>query len=161
LAVADSIPSGVGKYDGASGQKGPGSNPDEVLFHEMVHASRVLKGVTYFLNVNQGYNQEEDYLSVVITNIYLSEKGQAYLRGDHGPFGTKLDDPQGFLDNQQRVNLSPRVLLERFRRAQPMFFAGLAQIPSQLARWNPVRQYNIERTWWLITHGRLFQGWRT
>jgi len=33
--------------------------------------------------VNKGYDDIEEYLAVVLTNIYLSDKGQDVFRGSH------------------------------------------------------------------------------
>jgi Effector protein len=55
---------------------GPGHQPDEVLHHELVHASRQMRGVMNEMPVNKGYDDMEEYLAVVLTNIYLSDKGQ-------------------------------------------------------------------------------------
>jgi hypothetical protein len=46
----------------------PAWGPDEVLFHELVHAARIVGGDAGPLN-------EEEFFSVVITNIYISENG--------------------------------------------------------------------------------------
>jgi hypothetical protein len=133
--------------DGRSGNSkpdGPASRPDEVLFHELVHACRELRGVLYRSGVNGGFDNEEEYLAVVIDNIYLSEKGQTQLRASH--YGhTILKDPDKFLD--ANIDLKPRMLLERLRLSQGTLFDSLAHIgPDMLrpAKFNPVWQYNEE-----------------
>jgi hypothetical protein len=118
----------------------PGSDPDELLFHELVHAERSLEGVTYFMPVGNRYDNEEEYLAVVLTNIYLSSKGVLTLRGNH--YEGALISPEKFLDNVQQVDEEPRMLLERFRLRQPTFFDMLAK--PALAKFNPVLQYGEE-----------------
>src|SRR5207342_856269 len=54
----------------------PSDAPDEVLFHEMVHASRTMRGVSDRKTASRRYGDEEEYIAVVLTNIYMSEKGQ-------------------------------------------------------------------------------------
>ena len=103
---------------------GPGSQPDEVLFHEMVHASRMMRGRSFALPVNQGYGNEEEYISVVLTNVYLSEKGQTVFRANHDfPPNRALLRPDKFLDNVQGVDLSPSSGSGSARRT----FTGLTQ----------------------------------
>jgi hypothetical protein len=122
---------------------GPGMDPDEVLFHELVHASRQVVGKMYNLPVTQGYDNQEEYIAIVLCNIYIREShNAAALRGDHGQ--ATLNDPEHFLDNVQRVNIEPRVLLERFRLQQQQFFDDLARIDASTSPFNPVRQYNEE-----------------
>jgi len=118
----------------------PGSEPDELLFHELIHAERSLEGVMYFMPVGNRYDNEEEYLAVVLTNIYLSSKGALQLRGNH--YDGALTAPEKFLDNVQQVDLEPRTLLERFRLRQPTFFDMLAK--PGLAKFNPVLQYYNE-----------------
>lgn len=139
-------------YGGGSRPAGPGNDPDEVLFHELVHATRQLAGITYFMPINQNYDNEEEYLAIVLSNIYLRNKNSKNtLRGDHD--AGILQDPDHFLDNVQRVNLEPRMLLERFRLNQMLFFKDLADIDFSVASFNPVRQYNEE-----LMSGKAFAG---
>ncbi len=53
-----------------------GYAPDEALYHEMVHSSREMGGKFDAVPVNAGYGDAEEYLAIVLTNIYLSDKGQ-------------------------------------------------------------------------------------
>ena len=50
--------------------------PDEVLFHELVHAARYLGGDFKKTPIPKmpEYDNEEEYFAVLITNIYISEK---------------------------------------------------------------------------------------
>jgi hypothetical protein len=122
---------------------GPGINPDETLFHEMVHASRVLNGVVDLRSVNQGYENRDDFLAVTLTNIYLSEKSsQNKLRTGH--VGRRvMDNPAKFLDNDENVDPSPRQQMQDFQDNQKNFFRDVAGIGR--ASFNPVRQFNEER----------------
>src|SRR5262249_30792465 len=84
----------------------PGPAPDEVLFHELVHASRMMRGVYRHSFINQDYTDYEDYVAVSIENIYLSDKGQQNLRGSHGG-GKRLTGRMRdeFMNNSQGINL--------------------------------------------------------
>src|SRR5262249_51922112 len=104
----------------------PGHAPDEVLFHELVHASRIMRGVYRPSFINQEYDDYEEYVAICIANIYLSEKGQQTLKGDHDGSrygkrlrGRKLDD---FMNNSQGINLPPMQLMDEFKQAQPDFY---------------------------------------
>ena len=66
---------------GTSGWSGPGSKADEVLFHELIHGVRLMEGVNADKNVVENYKNEEEFIAVVLSNIYLAEKGQQILRG--------------------------------------------------------------------------------
>jgi hypothetical protein len=120
---------------------GPGSKVDEALFHEMVHVSRCMRGVAFRLPVNQGYSNEEEYISVVMTNVYLSEKGEPQLRGRHARPNIPLPEPEKFLDNYQKISMSPIVLIERFRLRTPHFYRLYSEIPANSAPFNPFREF--------------------
>jgi len=116
-----------------------------VLFHELVHGCRRLNGVPLGRSdVDKGYTSEEEYIAVVISNIYLSERRKKNYRVSHNSFAT-LPDPEGFLDNAQNINLSPRKLLAEFKRRQLQFYLDLSRIPANRAAFNPVRQHYEER----------------
>jgi hypothetical protein len=131
---------------------GPGMDPDDVLFHELVHATRQLAGVVYFMPVDKNYDNEEEYLAITLSNIYIRNKNKgAPLRADHDQ-GT-LQHPDQFLDGVQGVNLPPRTLLERFRLQQLLLFNDFAKIDLSVASFNPVWQYNEE-----LKSGRASRG---
>src|SRR5258707_13584680 len=69
---------------------GPGHQPDEVLHHELVHASRQMRGVLNQMPVNKGYHNSEEYLAGGLTNIYMSDKGQDAFRANHVSGTTSL-----------------------------------------------------------------------
>jgi len=137
---------------------GPTRDPDHVLFHELVHATRHLRGAVYHMPVNQGYNNEEEYLAIMLTNIYARNKNKgALLRASAENPKAWLIDPDRFLDNVQQVNLEPRMLLERFHQKQGAFFDDLAGIDLSLANFNPVKQYALEL--WVRRLGRTLLKW--
>jgi hypothetical protein len=89
----------------------PGGTPTEILFHELVHAFRI---VTEKADHDQGpslpyvpeafkqyptYDDAEEFFAVLITNIFSSETGRP-LRKDHGepvPLPPALSTNKGFL----------------------------------------------------------------
>lgn len=127
-----------------SGAHGPGSQPDEILFHELVHASRKMRGRAYRMPVNAGYDNEEEYISVVLTNVYLSHKRQMVFRANHTGH-RPLPQPERFLANVQNVNLPPEELIERFRHTTLPFYYNIMRIPDATAWFNPVRDYERSR----------------
>jgi hypothetical protein len=133
------MPNSPGTRRGTSGDSGPGYEADAVLFHELVHATRARAGAVNLRSVNPGYSNEEEFIAVVLANIYLSEKtgGKRWLRGNYET-QLFLEDPDGFLDNSQKISPSPRELLERFPSFQPGFFYALAAIDVPF---NPVKQF--------------------
>ncbi|MFL4977862.1 MAG: M91 family zinc metallopeptidase [Xanthobacteraceae bacterium] len=127
----------------------PGQAPDEVLYHELIHASRTMRGVVRQAFVNQDYDDHEEYLAIALANIYLSEKGQRVFRGDHyaDANATRLKGwtRDNFLDNSQDVNLPPMQLMDDFKASQPNFYQALADLPPQRPKYNWVRQHNDRR----------------
>lgn len=152
--------------------KAPGVDPDEVLFHELVHASRQLRGVMLRYPVAGGWGNEEEYLAIILTNLYLSEKGKP-LRAGHAGAPRKrhevkvsaggasasfyvfdplpkdymlMKDPDAFYDkNPDHISMSPRVLMQRFLNEQPDFFRALADLPAGRPKFNPVKQFDQEK----------------
>jgi len=131
---------------GTFGATGPGSKPDEVLFHEMVHATRAMSYGTFDDATKiepAGYKNKEEYIAAVVSNIFLAEKApdkrHPDLRMDVSAFD-KLPYPDKFVDNFQHINISPRQLLkEMFNGKQRRFYVALGSIPQAKAWWNPAR----------------------
>jgi hypothetical protein len=130
--------------------RGPGTKPDEVLLHELIHASRIVKDVSRSPYIDHGYLNEEELVAIMIGNIYLSEKNQTELRGNHN-LGRKtgntktLEHPEKFLDNFQHLNMSPHRSVELLRMRQPRLYAALSAIgpgrgPGR-ANFNPIRDW--------------------
>jgi hypothetical protein len=133
-----------GVFRGAA-MRNPGAAPDEVLFHELVHASRTMRGVVRQAFVSQDYEDHEEYLAIALANIYLSDKGQRILRGDHFSAPLKGWRRNEFLDNSQEVNLPPMQLMDDFKASQPDFYQALAGLPPERPKYNWVRQHNDRR----------------
>jgi hypothetical protein len=53
----------------------PAMATDEILYHELVHASRMIAGVFKDTLADHWYQDAEEYLAVILTNIYVSDKG--------------------------------------------------------------------------------------
>jgi len=129
-----------GMWAGSKMRK-PSNAPDEALFHELVHASRQGRGVQDSSYVDHGYDDSEEYLAVVLTNIYMSEKGQLVLVGNHGTKPLQGAERDNFINNSQHNLLAPQQLMQSFKDSQRDFYNALANLPAAI-RWNPVRQHN-------------------
>lgn len=115
-----------------------GKEPDQVLFHELIHAHRAAswllpKHETLIAGLS-GYQDEEEFLAVVLTNIYISETKGKGLRADYysydelkGPLSTSI----GFFASSQQVL---RILTD-FRKDQEYLFDELAKVK---ANFNPL-----------------------
>jgi hypothetical protein len=147
---------------------GPGSAPDEVIFHELVHVSRGFRGLETLLPVGEDYKNEEEYLATVITNLYLSEKGKdlrgVYSRPLQRPSEVKvgdatqiwvaeplkkgwnvMKDSDKWYHNPGNVSMSPRQLIERFQKTQAAFFGALRALPDDKPKFNPIKQFLQEK----------------
>ena len=119
---------------GTSGISSPGFEADEVLFHELVHSLRHMAGVSAAANkLGDGYQNEEEFIAVILSNIYLAEKGRKSLRGGHD--GATMQQPENFLKNERY-----KQLLLKFKGEQRAFFDELSNIPKEKAWWNPLRE---------------------
>jgi NleD-like pathogen effector protein (putative zinc metallopeptidase) len=125
----------------------PSNAPDEVLFHELIHASRIMRGVLDDIPVDGKYDDQEEYLAVVLTNIYMSEKGQWIFAGDHKTKPVPLQGLKAdyFLRNSQHVNMPPATLIDHFKWSQPKFYRALAYLPSP-PKYNWVREFRLQNS---------------
>jgi hypothetical protein len=66
---------------------GPASSPHEILLHEMVHGLRQMTGRFVREPVVPGGNPHmdnyEEFVAIMISNLYRSELGLSPLRADH------------------------------------------------------------------------------
>jgi hypothetical protein len=109
----------------------------------MVHSSSMLHGrmtrERAFEKQDKGalFDDEAEFLAIMIGNIFLSEEHKIDLRADHHDSIPKLLHPETFLDNYPHLNPSPRRILARFRLEQPGFYWTLRSIPADVAPFNP------------------------
>ena len=100
-----------------SSASGPGSLPDEVLFHEMVHGLREMQGLADMWPTNDSlrdYDNEEDFLAIVMTNVYISSKGGTQLRANHHgyhPLKRPLNTSAGFLADPANLSMMQKYSL--------------------------------------------------
>jgi hypothetical protein len=114
----------------ASRHKGK-NEAEETLLHELLHASRKVRGVTYRMPVSGGYGNIEEFLAVTVSNMYRSQKKEP-LEDYHG-YEIK---PSTFLDSN--LSPTPRLLLGYMRNKQKSLFERLAALDD--APFNPMKQ---------------------
>jgi hypothetical protein len=120
-----------------------GSLPDEVLLHEMVHGLRDMQGQSFKVPTRgtlRNYDNLEEFLAIVITNVYISAKDKTMpLRADHHGH-TRLKDTlstsEGFLKNPENLRLLS-LLNTKFLEG-PLFEQLGFLVPS--AAFNPFRE---------------------
>jgi hypothetical protein len=126
----------------------PWSAPDRALYHELVHASRKMRGVASDPSVNKGYKNREEYIAIILANIYLSEKGWEKFIGNHSSQsrGAILsgEDAANFLHNPQHVNVPPTTILQNFKDTQGDFYRDIVNLPPGHPKYNWVQQYEHE-----------------
>jgi hypothetical protein len=124
----------------------PGGTLEETLFHELVHAFRI---VTDTASDREGpfanpfvpkslqypeFDVEEDFFAVLITNIFSSETGRP-LRKDHGPpeaLPSQLSTNKGFLAIEPYARL-----VRQFCTDHPSVSQELRDVPSAF---NPIKE---------------------
>jgi hypothetical protein len=100
----------------------PGGNagdlPDEVFLHEIVHSLRFLQGKSNQIPTEgtaRLYNNEEEFLAILVTNIYMSEKKAPLLRAhhfNHTPQKAPRDTSAGFLRDPEVLQLVKKYATE-------------------------------------------------
>ena len=117
-----------------------GAQPDEVLFHEMVHATRQMRGLLNSLPLGYMYDTEEEFFAILVANIYASETGRPVdLRSDHHGFEHLLTDSnKKFLPKKDITDYRYR-LVAKLVREEPKMALALSAVHH--AHFNPIRRY--------------------
>lgn len=107
-------------------------NKDEVLLHELVHATRATTGTQRNIQM-RNYDRFEEFLAITITNIYRSER-RLPLRDGHG-CDRMVEDIAGFRHTY-------RLHLARLKQdvKNEALYRNLGAIPASLVSWNPFRK---------------------
>ncbi len=131
-----------GEWGGKSGcfAACAGTQADEALFHEMVHAQRIMQGLYNRIpTVNAGYDNEEEFLAIVTANVYISAKGGTRFVADHAscrPLTTPMNTSKGFVDDRRNSWL----FSQHFTVWQPVF-RNLASLDPRTVKFNPFREF--------------------
>ena len=106
--------------------------PDDVLFHEFVHALRGMLGL-WDLSLILQFDNIEDFYAITLTNIYLSlnHRGGS-MRGSHAqhwePLSVLITDKSYYVRYFDHIDL--------LSRRMPKLFSDIAAFPTG---WNPLR----------------------
>jgi Effector protein len=123
-----------------------GAQPDEVLFHEMVHATRQMRGILNPLPLGFLYDTEEEFFAILLANIYASETGRPVdLRSDHHGFTHLTTDTDAkFLPKKDMTDYRYR-LVDKLVHQEPRMVHELKRLRH--TPFNPIRRYfELQRT---------------
>jgi hypothetical protein len=112
---------------------------DDVLFHELVHALRMMRGLMDMSKI-RGWDNIEDLFAIMLTNIYNSSNNRNNdLRGDHGvPFrvlGNSALRPKEQIDEQGFYTMFSTDI-DRLWHSLSNLCDGISRVSC---RWNPLR----------------------
>jgi hypothetical protein len=119
---------------GAACATGPGATADEILLHEMVHGVRQMAGrsVRESVTGNPGMDNYEEFVAILVSNIYRSEQGGTQLRADHAGFAAltgPTTNPQTFYNSHGRfvgyISTEQPRLVQNLRQVRPVAFNPL------------------------------------
>jgi hypothetical protein len=122
------------KYSGA------GMDPKYVLFHELVHAMRTLKGLTDLTSTDTpDYVNRDEFAANLITNIAMSENNPfGDLRyGEDGfkRMPTKFTTSDGYLTSSEHTNLIRNMC------QMDLAFCGTVAASPYVNAFNPIRTF--------------------
>jgi hypothetical protein len=120
---------------GSANAAGPGVKKDEILLHEMIHGMRQMTGTSRCGATpdNPGLDTIEEFMAIVISNIYRSELRLSDLRKDHRGFlalEADLTDPQKFIDKDKDKATSNHKRLLQLKSEHPDLCNNLKKVPA-------------------------------
>ena len=109
--------------------------------HEMVHGLRQIRGTTDSHTPADSPNMDtvEEFMAIVVSNVYRSELKRPGLRADHHGFAAlpaAQEDPGVFLKQPAKSGESNLSRMKQFKKDNPDFFEDLKKSP---ARFNPFK----------------------
>ena len=112
----------------------PASRPEEVLFHELVHAMRHTVGELDRSCMKDDFERKEEFHAIMICNIFCSERGRPLRRNHSGKQHMQRD----FATDSFRF-------FAWYNREVRKFVADHPELSRQLNRincpWNPIREH--------------------
>ena len=112
---------------------------DDILFHELIHALRMMRGLWNPVRI-VNWDNVEDLFAIMLTNIYLSSNNRnSDLRGDHQKLYHPL--PNSLLRPSERQSdqafyLQNDTYIDGLRQSMPELCAPITAINCS---WNPLR----------------------
>jgi hypothetical protein len=120
---------------------GPGSAQDEILLHELLHALRRVRGSydrqPFNVAPDKLFDTNEELFSILITNVYMSEKVRPSLRRDHSgftPLPAKWATSEGFVADSDFSGW-----IQKFWSADKVFIESIGRLA--LPAFNPLRAF--------------------
>jgi hypothetical protein len=111
---------------------GAGMKADQFLFHELVHAIRMNEGLTTRRPMGFGFDLREEFIAVVIANVYVSESDpSSSLRANHHADSGKYAAygiPSLEMLDMRRFTQSYRRELQDLRDEMPGLTTKLARV---------------------------------
>ena len=116
-----------------------GMRPDEVLFHEMTHATRQMRGILNSLPLGHMYDTEEEFFAILLANIYASETGRPYdiRESHHGHEHMSTDTDEQFLPKKDMSDYRYRLVSKLVHQEPDM----CRELRSVRTPFNPIRRY--------------------
>jgi hypothetical protein len=112
-----------------TGLCGPGSARDEVLLHEMFHGLRVMLGKLDSIPMGDGYNTQEEFFAILVTNVYQAEMGRP-PRANHEDFKE--------LQNPGKFSRTYRIKIDVFRNQHADLAKVLEEVSARSGTVNPM-----------------------
>ena len=122
-------------------KQAPGVGKDEILLHEMVHGLRQIRGTTDQHKPADSPDMDtvEEFMAIVVSNVYRSELNRPGLRADHhgfAPLPSAQENPQVFLNQAGKSGESNLTRMQQFKTQNPALFEDLKRSP---AKFNPFK----------------------
>jgi hypothetical protein len=117
--------------------------PDDMVLHEMVHALRIIQGQDFRTDLDgvlAHYDDDEEWLAILIESIYRSAKGRTVFRSGHTharintPLAHPLNTSAGFLTVAEH-----RRLMWHYHSTWWPVFRDLSRVTK--AEFNPIREF--------------------
>jgi len=112
---------------------GPGSSPSQVLFHEMAHGYREMRGHLFrlaTLGTSRPYDNREEFFAIVLSNVFISDPTNPAvnrtLRSDHwgfSPLPAAQSTSRGFLAHRPNT-----VMLKQQAAEEPNLVTDLKRV---------------------------------
>jgi hypothetical protein len=107
-------------------------HPEDVLFHEMWHSLRQMLGLnkqTLLTGAEAVFGDEEEFLAVLVANVFASEKGRPSLRGSYSLNFVELADQNPGAFYAAHSQLIDRLGVDPFMRSLFIDLSALVDIP--------------------------------
>jgi hypothetical protein len=120
---------------------------DDVLFHELVHGLRMMRGLLLNHNIlaapgRVGFSSPEEFYAILLTDIYISECGRGLeaIRVDHAPAFHSIEGSPEFADKSpQSYYAAYREAIEKLADQMDDFTRPIGDLRT--INWNPLRYH--------------------